>query len=536
MKKIFRVFCIVVACSVLLCCCKKDNKEDASSENLSTAITDTPLEDGKEDPQISVDDRENGTKVEEFIKKEGKQNGIDVSKWQEKINWKSVKATGVDFAIIRIGYRGENGTIYKDDCADYNIQQAVKNDILVGVYFFSTAVNTAEAIEEASWTANAIKSYPISYPVVYDCEGFMNPESRMYSLSNSQRTDNALVFLGEIEKSGYDGMFYAAKKEMENSLRWDISRIESLYKIWVAHYPLVTYPNIANPDYSGKYDMWQYTNMGKVNGIKGNADMVVSYFTATKAEPKSNIAVPEAAAPVEKDNIYTAVNDTVTAKEEVNLRDSASTSGNIVGKLLNGETIQRSATGSNGWSKLIYNGKTVYAVTSYLTTDLSYTAAVSEPDDPFKPVNEQVTAKDETNLRSVAGSKSADTIVYTLKNGEIALRIGIADNGWSKVEYGGQVLYAISSYLTTDLNYKPPVSEPQQTQESGMQFTEVNEQVTAKSETNLRSVPSSADSSTIVYTLKNGEYVTRTGISDKGWSRLQYNGQTVYAISSFLTK
>ena len=116
---------------------------------------------------------ESGAEVnaEKLEIKKGVANGVDVSKWQGKIDWARVKRSGIDFAIIRIGFRGENGIIYKDDCADYNIQQADKAGLLVGVFFFSPAKPAAEAEEEAKWTANAIAGYPISYPVVYDMRG-----------------------------------------------------------------------------------------------------------------------------------------------------------------------------------------------------------------------------------------------------------------------------------------------------------------------------------------------------------------------------
>ena len=117
-----------------------------------------------------------------------------------------------------------------------------------------------------------------------------------------------------------------------------------------------------------------------------------------------------------------------------------------------------------------------------------------------------------------------------LKNGTVLQRTATSNKGWSRLIYDGQTVYAITSYLTTDLSYKPPVDDGIKTE-----FQAVNEQVTAKSETNLRTLPSVTDSE-VVYTLKNGEYLTRTGISANGWSRLEYNGQNVYAVSSYLTK
>ena len=512
----------------------------SSSGNVSEITNGNIAPDSANDPENSDFPGMNGTeiKADHLEKKTGKANGVDVSKWQGKIDWKTVKKSGIDFAIIRIGYRAENGKIYKDEYADYNIQQADKAGLLIGVYFFSTAVNEQEAREEASWTVKAIEAYPISYPVVYDCEGFLNSNSRMYGVSNEARTKNAMSFLGEIKKSGYEAMLYAAKSELEGSRYWDTSKLENTCKIWVAHYPKIVYPQKETPDYDGKYDMWQYTNMGLVNGIQGSTDMIVSYFVNQKASPKSDKAVAPATVPTNTDNLYSPVNEKVTAKNVVNLRESATTKSKIVFSLKNGEIAVRVGMGTNGWSKLEYQGKTVYAITSYLTNDLNYRSdKPSDEKDLYTPVDEQVTAKDVVNLRESATTNS--NIVASLKNGEVVKRVGVnVAGGWSKLVYNGKTVYAVSSYLTTDLNYKPDKpdtdSKPH-TQDDG--FAAVNESVTAKSETNLRTAPNTKSESQVVYTLKNGEYIKRIGINNaSGWSKLEYNGKIVYAVSSYLTK
>ena len=507
-------------------------REESKKEDTSTDSNSSKPVNSQSNSEIKDTSSVTSSKPD---RKTVKTKGIDVSRWQSKIDWKKVKSSGVDFAIIRIGQRGENGKIVKDDCADYNIQQADKNGILIGVYYFSTAKTLDEALEDAKWVANAIKSYPVSYPVVWDCEGFSESNSRMYTLTNAQRTDIAIAFLNKIKSLGYDVMFYGAQKELENSFKWDTLRIEQNYKIWLASYPDITYPQIKFPDYQGRCDMWQYTNKGSVSGIKGDVDLVVSYFFPKKSAPKSSEKPPIASEPQENDG-YTAVNVKVTAKDTVNLRDSASTKGKIIGTLKNGDIATKIADGINGWSKLVYGGKTGFAISSYLTEDLSYKSPKEEHSDGFKTVNQTVTAKDKTNLRSVPNSSDDSTIVYTLKNGETAKRVGISDNGWSKLEYKGKTLYAVSSFLTTDLNYKTPVNSEQNTSSQFKTvFKDVTQKVTAKSETNLRSRPSVTDSE-IIYTLKNGEYVTCTGISDNGWSRLEYAGKTVYAVSSYLIK
>lgn len=523
--------CIVAALvfAVSTAGCKhKDTASVASSASVTYESGGDML-----DPENIDFATESGAEVnaEKLEIKKGVANGVDVSKWQGKIDWARVKRSGIDFAIIRIGFRGENGIIYKDDCADYNIQQADKAGLLVGVYFFSTAKTAAEAEEEAKWTANAIAGYPISYPVVYDCEGFLSENSRMYGLSKEQRSDNALAFLNYIKSAGYEGMFYAAKSELEGSLYWDTARLENAFEIWVARYPATPYPTTPTPDYGGKYAMWQYTNKGTVSGITGNADISVSYFTRKKSEAKSPKSRPsDASAPSADDNIYTAVSDEVTAKIETNLRDAATTKSNIVGTLKNGEFLKRTATGSNGWSRLIYNGKTVYAITTYLTTDRNYkTEIISSVSDGFEPASGEVTAKEETNLRAEPNTNSS--IVATIKNGEFVTRVGVSPSGWTRLIYNGQTVYAKSSLLTTEIISRPSVSSEENPVSDG--FSAASGRVTAKSETNLRTAPN-VDNSEVVYTLKRGEFVELTGKSTKGWSKLNYNGQTVYAVSSYL--
>ena len=160
------------------------------------------------------------------------------------------------------------------------------------------------------------------------------------------------------------------------------------------------------------------------------------------------------------------------------------------------------------------------------TTDAPQTS-----DGRFQEVNEQVTAKNEVNLRSSMDQGTDDNIVCSLVNGAIALRTGIAENGWSRVVYEGQTLYCVSSYLTTDLNYVPPAAD---TDGFKTQFTPVNEKVTAKEVTNLRDIPSVLEPSQVVVQLNHGEVAVRTGIANEGCSRVEYNGQVLYCISSYL--
>lgn len=153
----------------------------------------------------------------------------------------------------------------------------------------------------------------------------------------------------------------------------------------------------------------------------------------------------------------------------------------------------------------------------------------------FSPVEETVTAKDATNLRDVPSQGEDSTVMLTLQNGQTATRIGISDKGWSKLEYNGEIYYAISNYLTTDLTVKPQEVAPE---DDGIKtvFAACNERVTPKIEVNLRALPSVTNpDATVVATICAGEVIERTGINtDVGWSRVVYNGQTLYCISSYV--
>lgn len=546
----------------------------AGAEDIAIAAEIGSMDDAEDQQAVEEQEKDKediGVETDDLLKnndfaESGISLGIDVAKWQGTIDWQQVKAAGVDFAIVRVGYRTmKTGVIYEDPCARYNLQQAQAAGLKLGAYFFSTAVNEQEAKEEAAWVSSFVAQYPMTYPIAYNCEGFQSPESRQYELSQSERTHLASVFMDYISAQGYTPMFYAARNEMENNALWDMDSLQKDYMVWVSQYPDKPYPQTEKSSYSGKHQMWQYTSQGMVPGVPKGADMNVAYFGYSQTAAPKDSTPPEAVEANPEALIhFTEVDETVTAKIETNLRSVPATGDDatIVAKLKNGDTAQRTGVGHNGWSRVIYNGQKLYAVSSYLTTDLSDAEAVDESetkdaaeqpeaeqkdnaqaenteqpaDDPvYRAVNEPVTAKNNTNLRSAADAADAGNIVGTLQYGEVAVRTGIGSNGWSRLEYNGQTVYAISSYLTTDGNYKenntPSLANP----EAGVTFTEVNEQVTAKIETNLRNLPTTLEPSGIVAVLKNGETAVRTGVGSNGWSRLSYNGQTVYAVSSYLT-
>lgn len=189
--------------------------------------------------------------------------GIDVSSHNGYIDWKKLKKQGVDFAFIRVGYRGyTKRKINQDKMFHYNIKEAQKARIKVGVYFFSQSININEAKEEAQFTIKNISSYNISMPVVYDMEEMPQDPARVDSLTDSQRTDCALTFINTVEFNGYETMIYGNKKWL--SYKFEPERIGKK-NLWLASYN-------DRPGYPYRFKAWQYTEKGRLKGIKGNVD------------------------------------------------------------------------------------------------------------------------------------------------------------------------------------------------------------------------------------------------------------------------
>lgn len=192
--------------------------------------------------------------------------GIDVSKYQGTIDWGAVAASGINFAIIRVGYRGSSsGALVQDPYFKKNISGATKAGIKVGLYFFTQAVNEAEAVEEASMAMSLASGYKVTYPIFIDTESASG--GRANGLSKSARTAVVKAFCQTVRNGGYKAGVYASKAWYANQL--NASELNG-YCIWVAQYN-------SSCTYSGKYDMWQYSSKGSVSGIKGNVDMNISY-------------------------------------------------------------------------------------------------------------------------------------------------------------------------------------------------------------------------------------------------------------------
>ena len=196
--------------------------------------------------------------------------GIDVSKYQGDIDWSKVKNDGVDYAMVRVGYRGygSSGKLVTDENFEQNMEGALENGIDVGVYFLTQAVNEEEAIEEADYVLDAIGGYDVTYPVVIDIEEITYDTARTDELTKEQWTKNCIAFCERIKEAGYTPMIYGNLKTFFIML--DMEQLEE-YDKWFAYYDTPIY-------FPYEFTIWQYTEEGTVDGIEESVDLNISFY------------------------------------------------------------------------------------------------------------------------------------------------------------------------------------------------------------------------------------------------------------------
>lgn len=248
----------------------KDKVEYLAIEDISLLIkTEADIDAEAEDTAVqeALSDADK-TEIKQFQTAGGnKKVGIDVSKWNGEIDWDKVKNAGVEFAIIRAGYRGSvTGSLVEDPYFHTNMKGAAASGIPVGVYFFTQAVNEVEAVEEASAVLRLVEEYQLTYPIYIDSEG-AGGDGRADGLDAEARTLVCEAFCRTISNAGYQAGVYASRSWLNHNLYTD--RLQQ-YQTWLAEYRSV-------PLYQGYYQMWQYTSKGKIDGIKGNVDINIRY-------------------------------------------------------------------------------------------------------------------------------------------------------------------------------------------------------------------------------------------------------------------
>lgn len=195
--------------------------------------------------------------------------GIDVSSYCGDINWQKVKDYGIEFAMIRIGGRGygDTGNIYLDQNAITNIQNAHNCGIDVGVYFFSQAITTQEAVEEAKFVIENLDGIDLQLPVAYDFEFIDEDTARTDNITGAQMTEFAIAFCDTIENAGYKSMIYGESNDFYS--QYDLSQLNNS-TLWYAEYSAV-------PNFYYDFKIWQYSKEGQINGIEGNVDLNILF-------------------------------------------------------------------------------------------------------------------------------------------------------------------------------------------------------------------------------------------------------------------
>ncbi len=197
--------------------------------------------------------------------------GVDISKQTGSVNFRSLKAAGVDYVMIRVGGRGySTGQISLDDDFKEHIEGAIAEELDIGIYFYSQAISPEEAVQEASFVIQNLEPYRahIKYPVAIDMEFVANDEARIDGLSREDRTNVTIAFLEAVKGAGYVPMVYGDKEWLIKEV--DLTKLQN-YDIWLAQEADI-------PDYPYQYAMWQYSTKGVVNGIKGDANLNICFI------------------------------------------------------------------------------------------------------------------------------------------------------------------------------------------------------------------------------------------------------------------
>lgn len=234
-------------------------------------LTEDDIDPEKEDKAVNgaAEDADGTENMELQFDNGSAKLGIDVSKWNQEIDWEAVRNAGIEFAIIRCGYRGAStGALVIDPRYKENIEGAIAAGIPVGVYFFTQARDEVEAVEEASMVIRLIEDYDVDYPVFLDSES-AGGKGRADGMDSDERTKAHKAFLETIQAAGYETGVYASRNWLQD--RIDMTQLSD-YRIWLAEYAQA-------PTYDDYYyHMWQYTSKGSVDGISTNVDLNLCYM------------------------------------------------------------------------------------------------------------------------------------------------------------------------------------------------------------------------------------------------------------------
>ena len=434
-----------------------------------------------------------------YLKLNPIEKGIDVSKWNGSINWQSVKASGIDYVIIRAGY----GTSTVDPQFKTYIEGAINAGLKIGVYWFSYATSTEKAAIEAQKCLETISPYKnnISYPVFFDFEYDSVNYARKngINITKDLATNMANTFIDTVKAQGYSTGIYTNRDFSSTYFTEDLMNSNTL---WIAQY------NSTNT-FGKPYSMWQFSEKGSVPGISGYVDLNYTFLNTFK-----------------NDNVSTDI-PTSSAEQGVtianlNFRNSASTSSSIITTIPMNTTVEIIDKSTPGWYKVEYKG-----VTGYVSSDYIFISSGDIEED----VNEEPPATLEdgvttANLNFRNSASTSSSIITTIPMNTTIKILDKSTSGWYKIEYKGVTGYVSSEYVTLNGNSTDDSSnndKPSTTLEKGV--------TTA----NLNFRKDTSTSSSIIATIPKNTTINIVDKSISGWYKVEYNGNTGYVSSSYVT-
>lgn len=244
-------------------------KTDAPQVPSTAAATETAAQPGIAENTLSAENfsMENGFVTYYENGKAASVTGVDVSSYSGDIDWERVKNAGISFVMVRLGGRGygESGALYADDKAAEYIIGAQAAGLKTGGYFFSQAINEAEAEEEAEYCKQLLGDLKLEYPLAYDWEIIKEDEARTDNLTAEQATSCANAFFAKAKELGFAPMLYASDAEF--SAKYDLTKLDDC-DIWYCEYA-------DAPHFPYRFSMWQYSKTAAVDGMEGNVDLNV---------------------------------------------------------------------------------------------------------------------------------------------------------------------------------------------------------------------------------------------------------------------
>lgn len=351
--------------------------------------TPKPVEDNAGDGETQEDDDQ--PIIRNYIRQ-----GIDVSAANGDIDWEAVAASGIEFAIVRVGYRGyETGKLVADPNCYKNLEGATAAGIKVGAYFFSQALTEKEAAEEAALACEIVKNYNITYPIAFDFEEWhYRTYYRIYHINQAQANRNARAFMDYVKSMGYTPALYGGKWDFRGF--WDMDLFSDCV-IWLAYYAAD-----LEDDYEGRHTLWQYTGKGHVPGISTYVDLDMEYVTEIIYPEKENEEPEEVE--IELPEGFTAVNEKLTTNSPDALIPAYSlpddSEGNEAVLMLDDgmEVIRRGI--SDEWSLILNGTEIVYIRNEYLdgitiedNPTPSVTPETGEEDKPTESAEPTVTVE-----------------------------------------------------------------------------------------------------------------------------------------------